>query len=163
MRPEDIDYARPVTACHACSDLAAEMSATLSSASLVFTDNKAYSHKLVQSAIKLFKFSRKYRGRYSGVYSDASYFYNSTGYWDEFIWGAAWLFYATGNVSYLQIATTPGLAKHAGTFKGDADLRVFSWDNKLPGAQVIIEKRKKLSKFFLSILLKDTQLFFQSL
>lgn len=42
MRPEDIDYIRPVTACHACSDVAAEMAASLSAASIVFKDQKAY-------------------------------------------------------------------------------------------------------------------------
>ncbi|KAK8989966.1 hypothetical protein V6N11_064377 [Hibiscus sabdariffa] len=50
MRPEDIDYPRPVFECHSCSDLAAEMAAALASASIVFKDNKAYSQKLVHGA-----------------------------------------------------------------------------------------------------------------
>ncbi|KAK6159729.1 hypothetical protein DH2020_003110 [Rehmannia glutinosa] len=135
MRPEDIDYERPVTECHSCSDLAAEMAAALASASIVFKDNKAYSQKLVHGAKTLFKFSRDQRGRYS-VGNEASIFYNSTGYWDEFIWGATWLYYATGNSSYLQLATTPGLAKHAGAFWGGPFYGVLNWDNKLAGTQV---------------------------
>ncbi|KAK6143801.1 hypothetical protein DH2020_024149 [Rehmannia glutinosa] len=107
MRPEDIDYDRPVTECHSCSDLAAEMAAALASASIVFKDNKVYSQKLVHGAKTLFKFSRDQRGRYSSG-NEASIFYNSTSYWDEFVWGATWLYYATGNTSYLQLATTPG-------------------------------------------------------
>lgn len=136
MRPEDIDYPRPVTECHSCSDLAAEMAASLASASIVFKDNKAYSQKLVHGARTLFKFAREQRGRYSAGGSDAAIFYNSTSYWDEFIWGGTWLYYATGNSSYLQLATTPGLAKHAGAFWGGPFYGVLSWDNKLTGAQV---------------------------
>ncbi|KAK6805183.1 hypothetical protein RDI58_002968 [Solanum bulbocastanum] len=141
VRPEDIDYARPVTECHGCSDLAAEMAAALASASIVFKDSKAYSQKLVHGARTLFKFSRDQRGRYS-VGNEAENFYNSTGYWDEFIWGAAWLYYATGNSSYLQLATTPGIAKHAGAFWGGPDYGVLSWDNKLTGAQVLLSRMR---------------------
>lgn len=135
-RPEDIDYPRPVVECHSCSDLAAEMAAALASASIVFKDSKTYSQKLVHGARTLFKFSRDQRGRYSAGGADASGFYNSTGYYDEFVWGAAWLYYATGNTSYLQLATTKGIARHAGAFWGGPDYGVLSWDNKLAGAQV---------------------------
>ncbi|CAN0899424.1 Endoglucanase 25 [Linum grandiflorum] len=140
VRPEDINYVRPVTECHSCSDLAAEMAAALASASIVFKDNKAYSQKLVHGARTLFEFSRDQRGRYSAAGSEAAQFYNSTSYWDEFIWAGTWLYYATGNNSYLQLATTTGLAKHAGAFWGGPDYGVFSWDNKLVGAQVLLSR-----------------------
>lgn len=136
MRPEDIDYPRPVYECHSCSDLAAEMASALASASIVFKDNRAYSQKLVHGARTLFKFSREQRGRYSSGGSDPALFYNSTNYYDEYVWGGAWLYYATGNTSYLQLATTKGIAKRAGAFWGGQDYGVFSWDNKLAGAQV---------------------------
>ncbi|KAJ8434691.1 hypothetical protein Cgig2_030261 [Carnegiea gigantea] len=77
------------------------------------------------------------RGRYS-TGTEAAIFYNSTMYWDEFLWGAAWLYYATGKSSYLQLATTPVLAEHAGAFLDGPDYGVLSWDNKLPGAQVLL-------------------------
>ncbi|GAA0181651.1 hypothetical protein LIER_30265 [Lithospermum erythrorhizon] len=102
MRPEDIKYDRPVTSCSRCSDLAAEMAAALASASIVFKDNKSYSEKLVHGARTLFKFSRDQRGRYSAG-NEASIFYNSTGYWDEFI-----SFLATLFSDYLEAADTPG-------------------------------------------------------
>ena len=73
---------------------------------------------------------------YSARFADVSLFYNSSSYWDEFIWGGAWLYYVTGNISYLQLASMPGLAKHAGAFWGGPDYGVLSWDNKLTGAQV---------------------------
>ncbi|XP_019177045.1 PREDICTED: endoglucanase 25-like [Ipomoea nil] len=140
MRPEDIDYDRPVFECHSCSDLAAEMAAALASASIVFKDNKAYSQKLVHGARTLFKFSRDQRGRYSAGGTEAAVFYNSTNYYDEFVWGATWLYYATGNSSYLQLATTPGIAKHAGAFWGGKYYGVMSWDSKLAGAQVLLSR-----------------------
>ncbi|WCJ41917.1 glycosyl hydrolase 9A1 [Euphorbia peplus] len=139
MRPEDIDYERPVTQCSSCSDLAAEMAAALASASIVFKDNKAYSQKLVHGAGTLFAFSRTQRGRYS-VGTEAATFYNSSSYWDEFIWGASWLYYATGNSSYLSLATHPTLAKHAGAFWGGPFYGVHSWDNKLAGSQVLLSR-----------------------
>ncbi|KAJ6846677.1 endoglucanase 10-like [Iris pallida] len=140
VRPEDIAYPRPVYECHSCSDLAAEMAAALAAASIVFKDSKTYSEKLVHGAKTLFKFGRNQRGRYSAGGSDAAIFYNSTSYWDEFVWGGAWMYYATGNVSYLTLATTPGIAKHAGAFWGGPDYGVFSWDNKLIGAQVLLSR-----------------------
>ncbi|CAL9100014.1 unnamed protein product [Musa acuminata var. zebrina] len=139
-RPEDIDYPRPVYVCHSCSDLTAEMAASLASASIVFKDNKAYSQKLVHGAATLWKFAREQRGRYSEGGSDASVFYNSTSYWDEFVWGGAWMYLATGNSSYLQLSTHPKLAKHAGAFWGGPDYGVLSWDNKLTGAQVLLSR-----------------------
>ncbi|KAL1811746.1 hypothetical protein DCAR_0623874 [Daucus carota subsp. sativus] len=139
MRPEDIDYDRPVTECHSCSDLAAEMAAALASASIVFKDNKAYSEKLVHGAKTLFKFARDQRGRYS-VGTEAEIFYNSTSYWDEFVWGGAWMYYATGNNSYLSLSTNIKMATHAGAFWGGQDYGVLSWDNKLAGAQVLLTR-----------------------
>lgn len=140
MRPEDMDYDRPVTVCSTCSDLAAEMAAALASASIVFKDNKDYSKKLVHGAATLFKFARDQRGRYSAGSADAATFYNSTSYWDEYVWGASWLYYATGNSSFLQLATAPGLAKHAGAFWGGQDYGVLNWDNKLAGSQVLLTR-----------------------
>lgn len=140
MRPEDVDYPRPVYDCHSCSDLAAETAAALAAASIVFKDNKLYSQKLVKGATTLFKFSREQRGRYSPTGSDVSKFYNSSGYYDEYVWGGAWMYYATGNNSYLQLATTMGIAKRAGAFRGGQDYGVLSWDNKLAGAQVLLSR-----------------------
>ncbi|KAG9443443.1 hypothetical protein H6P81_014783 [Aristolochia fimbriata] len=139
QRPEDIKYERPVYECHSCSDLAAEMAAALASASIVFKDSKTYSQKLVHGATTLWKFARDQRGRYSQG-NEAEIFYNSTSYWDEYVWGAAWMYYATGNSSYLQLATHPKMAKHAGAFWGGPDYGVFSWDNKLAGAQVLLSR-----------------------
>ncbi|KAL1811743.1 endoglucanase 9 [Daucus carota subsp. sativus] len=137
MRPEDIDYHRPVTECHSCSDLAAEMAAALASASIVFKDNKTYSKKLVHGAKTLFKFARDQHGMYS-IGTEAANFYNSTSYWDEFAWGGAWMYCATGNNFYLSLAIK--MASQAGAFGGGHDYGELSWDNKLAGAQLLLTR-----------------------
>ncbi|KAI5073534.1 hypothetical protein GOP47_0011547 [Adiantum capillus-veneris] len=139
-RPEDIDYDRPAVTCGACSDLAAEMAAALAAASIVFRDERKYSQELEHGAKVLFDFARGPRGRYSAVVEDAALFYNSTGYWDEYVWGATWLYYATGNSTYLLLATNLQLATHAGGIDNSLDNRVFNWDNKLPGAQLVLTR-----------------------
>ncbi|KAK9217076.1 hypothetical protein WN943_005701 [Citrus x changshan-huyou] len=132
IRPEGIDYDRPVQECTSSSDLAAEMAA----ASIVFKDNEEYSKKLIHSAIMIFKFSRQYRGRYSAGGVEAGWFYNSRSYWDEFTWSGAWLYYATGNSSYLKLVTTTGLGKQAGIFRGILDNSLLSWDNMPAGGLI---------------------------
>ncbi|KAM7280907.1 hypothetical protein ACFE04_008041 [Oxalis oulophora] len=141
MRTEDIDYPRPIFECDTCSDLAAEMAAALASASIVFKDDNVYSQKLVNGATTLFKFARDKQGRYSaGGFSDPALFYNSSSYWDEIVWGGAWMYFATGNKSYLDLVTKPELAQNAGAFSRGPDYGVLSWDNKLVGAQLLLTR-----------------------
>ncbi|XP_010277803.1 PREDICTED: endoglucanase 12-like [Nelumbo nucifera] len=143
-RPEDMDYDRPTQVATAGPDLAGEMAAALASASIVFRDDPAYSQKLVKGATALFKFARD-SGKRTPYCRGNPYietFYNSTGYYDEYMWGAAWMYYATGNSSYLALATNPGLPKNSKAFLGIPDLSVFSWDNKLPAAQLLLTRMR---------------------
>eukprot|EP00250_Pteridium_aquilinum_P004222 c14446_g2_i1 orf=3-1088(-) len=147
-RPEDMDYDRPTVSCTACSDLAAEMAAALAAASIVFKDDRSYTQELLHGAEVVYRFARDAgrRGRYSAPGTDASFFYNSTGYWDEYMWSSAWLYFASGNSTYLNLATNLQLAKNAHAIDTSLDTRVFSWDNKVPGAQVILSRlRVKLN------------------
>lgn len=137
-----MDYPRPVQATNSGPDLAGEMAAALAATSIVFRDNRAYSKKLAEGAKNVFAFARDpaRRARYSTSNPFIEPYYNSTGYYDEYIWGAAWLFCATGNSSYLSLATNPGLARNSRAFNMTPDLRVFSWDNKLPGAMLLLTR-----------------------
>ncbi|KAH6557939.1 hypothetical protein KP509_1Z085400 [Ceratopteris richardii] len=149
-RPEDMDYERPVTTCTTCSDLAAEMAAALAASSIVFKDDRKYSQELLHGAEVVYRFARDKgrRGRYS-VSGDAAQFYNSTSYWDEFMWSSAWLYFATGNYTYLEFSSNLELAKNAHAINPPLDLRVFSWDNKIPGAQLLLTRlRIKLNPGF---------------
>ncbi|KAI5670653.1 hypothetical protein M9H77_11017 [Catharanthus roseus] len=143
-RPEDMDYDRLVQQTSSGPDLAGEMAAAFASASIVFKDDNTYSNKLIKSATTVFAFARDFskRATYSQGNSYIEPYYNSSGYWDEYMWGAAWLFYATGNSSYLALATAPGLARNANAAKMRPDLIVLSWDNKLPAAMLLLTRTR---------------------
>lgn len=138
-----MDYLRPTLTCQSGPDLAGEMAAALAAASIVFKDDNVYSTKLIKGAQTLFAFARDSgkRTAYSRPYpADIAPYYNSTGYYDEYMWGAAWLFYATGNNSYLSLATNPGIPKNAKAFYMIPDFSVPSWNNKLPSAMLLLTR-----------------------
>ncbi|KAM7487321.1 hypothetical protein LguiB_024805 [Lonicera macranthoides] len=141
-RPEDMDYPRPIQTAYSGPDLAGEMAAAMAAASIVFRDDKSYSKKLVNGATTVFSFARNFgkRARYSQGNPEIEPYYNSTGYFDEYMWGAAWLFYATGNDTYLSLATNPGLSKNSKAFFMIPKLSVLSWDNKLPAAMLLLTR-----------------------
>ncbi|KAG6390667.1 hypothetical protein SASPL_148406 [Salvia splendens] len=119
------------------SDVAAEAAAALASASLVFKSvNTTYSSLLQKHARQLFAFADKYRKSYSISIPQVGEYYNSTGYGDELLWSAGWLYHATAEQPYLDFVT----GKQAGQFADWGNPSWFSWDNKLPGAQVLISR-----------------------
>ncbi|KAK1400449.1 Endoglucanase [Heracleum sosnowskyi] len=141
-RPEDMDYPRPVQTSYAGPELAGEMAAALAAASIVFRDNNVYSEKLAKGAATVFEFGRDQSKRrtYSSQNPYIEHYYNSSGYYDEYMWGAAWLYYATGNRSYVSLATNQGLPSNAHAFSMNRDLNVLSWDNKLPAAMMLLTR-----------------------
>lgn len=113
------------------SDVAAETAAALASASLVFkTTNSAYSSTLLKHAKQLFTFADMYQESYSISIPDVQLYYNSTGFHDELLWAASWLYHATGEDSYLQYVADNGKA-----FANFGSPSWFCWDNKLAGTQ----------------------------
>ncbi|KAI9107172.1 hypothetical protein K1719_021781 [Acacia pycnantha] len=141
-RPEDMDYPRPTQMITAGPDLAGEMAAALAAASIVFRDNTSYSQTLANNAAKLYVFARDSgkRSPYSRGNLNIEPYYNSSGYFDEYMWSGAWLFYATGNSSYLNLATNPSVAKNSKALLMVRDLIVPSWDNKLPLAMLLLTR-----------------------
>lgn len=117
------------------SDLAGETAAAMAAASMLFKRNGdvSYANTLLQHARQLFSFADTYRGKYSSCITDASSFYNSwSGFQDELIWSALWLYRATGEQSYLSKAQSlyGGLAKD---FKW-----THNWDDKSYGSYVLL-------------------------
>ncbi|KAJ4844213.1 Endoglucanase 12 [Turnera subulata] len=142
QRPEDMDYNRPTQSAYAGADLGGEMAAALAAASIVFRDDNSYSKKLVRGAETVYEFARNSgrRRTYSRGNPYVAPYYNSTGYYDEYMWGATWLYYATGNNSYISLATQPGFSKHSKALFMIPDLSVLSWDNKLPAAMLLLTR-----------------------
>lgn len=127
---------RPVTQINESypgTEVAAETAAAMASASLVFKNVDAkYSSTLLKHARQLFNFADKNRGSYSVSIPQVQKFYNSTGYGDELLWAASWLYHATGDKSYFQYVT----GENGNDFGNWGNPTWFSWDNKLAGTQV---------------------------
>ncbi|XP_044512254.1 endoglucanase 25-like [Mangifera indica] len=148
QRPEDMSYKRPISKCNStASDLAGEIIAALSAASMVFREELDYSGQLIKAAEKLYgvatieEDTSHKQGTYTSVEAcggEAREFYNSTGYKDELVWGGTWLSFATGNISYLEYATRK--FKEAADEEKISEKGIFYWNNKLIANQVLLAR-----------------------
>ncbi|KAJ3672414.1 hypothetical protein LUZ60_007135 [Juncus effusus] len=138
-RPETMTETRPLLYINKTSpgsDVAGETAATFAAASLVFKSTDAtYSSTLLTHSEQLFNFADSNRGIYSETFPDIQLYYKSTGYEDELLWAASWLYHATGNSTYLRYAVENG-AK----FSGYGDPSYFGWDDKRAGIQVLLSR-----------------------
>ena len=136
--PENMTMTRPsfkIDAQNPGSDLAGEAAAALAAASIIFrpTDS-AYADLLVHNAEQLFAFADTYRGKYSDSITDAAGYYNSwSGYNDELVWAATWLYKATDDNAYLNKAQSYYQSLIGGLGGG-----THSWDNKTYGTAVLL-------------------------
>nr|AMH40365.1 glycoside hydrolase family 9 [Extatosoma tiaratum] len=143
VRPEDLTMERPaymVNVTNPGSDLAAETAAALAASYLVFKDvNATYANILLTHAKQLYNFAYKNRGKYTDAFADVRCCYNSSGYEDELIWGAAWLYRATKDKTYLTYVEEvyPTIQYYIG----------FNWDQKIGGADVLLAKLTGDSKY----------------
>ncbi|KAI4331900.1 hypothetical protein L6164_016848 [Bauhinia variegata] len=141
-RPEDMDTVRTVYSVSANSpgsDVAGETAAALAAASIVFqTVDPTYSTMLLRTAKSVFQFALQYQGSYSDSLGSAvcPFYCSYSGYKDELLWGAAWLFRATNDVYYYNLLKSLG---------ADDQPDLFSWDNKYAGAHVLLSRRALLS------------------
>ncbi|GAA0185464.1 hypothetical protein LIER_32752 [Lithospermum erythrorhizon] len=144
-RPEDMKERRPLTQVNTSypgTDVAAETAAAMASASLVFKSiDSTYSQNLLKHAKELFAFADAFRGLYSKSIIRVQDYYNSSGYGDELLWAAAWLYRATGEESFLSYVTK----RNGDSFANWGSPSWFSWDNKLAGTQVLLSRVSFLS------------------
>lgn len=84
--------------------------------------------------LQLFEFGDKYRGKYDESIGVVKGYYASfSGYMDELLWAALWLYKATDNEEYLMY-----LLEKAHSFGGITwTMTEFSWDVKYVGVQII--------------------------
>ncbi|PSS09383.1 Endoglucanase [Actinidia chinensis var. chinensis] len=144
-RPEDMDTPRTlykITSSSPGTEAAAEAAAALSAASIVFKGvDSNYSSKLLSHSKSLFEFADKYRGSYQ---ASCPFYCSYSGYQDELLWAAAWLYKASGQSSYLNyVSSNQGWSQAVSE---------FSWDNKFVGAQTLLAKefyggKSNLEKF----------------
>lgn len=88
---------------------------------------------LISHAQQLFQFADSHRGLYSSSIPSVQIFYNSTGYKDEILWVAAWIYHATHNESYLNYVSVGNGQDFS---QWGAAPTWFNWDNKHAGVQV---------------------------
>ncbi|CAF2084420.1 unnamed protein product [Brassica napus] len=108
----------------------------MAAASLVFKQSDPkYSSTLLKHAKQLFGFADNHRGSYSVNIPKVQSYYNSTGYGDELLWAASWLYHATEDKTYLDF-----VSKNGDEFGNFGSPSWFSWDNKLPGTQILLSR-----------------------
>ncbi|KAL3641506.1 Beta-glucosidase cel3A [Castilleja foliolosa] len=137
-RPEDMDTDRSVfsvSTSNPGSDVAAETAAALAAASIVFRKvDRKYSKLLLNTAISVMQFAIDYRGAYSDSLRQfvCPFYCSYSGYKDELLWGAAWLYRATNSDKYYNFINQLG---------ANDEPDIFSWDNKYAGAHVLLSRR----------------------
>ncbi|XP_022928924.1 endoglucanase 4-like [Cucurbita moschata] len=140
-RPEDMDTPRTpyaVSKKFPGSEVSAEIAAALAASSIIFKAlDRGYSARLLKRARMVFEFADTYRGSYNeSVGAWVCPFYCSySGYEDELIWGAAWLFKATKAANYWNYITKNGIQSYS-----DGSFAEFGWDTKHAGINVLISK-----------------------
>ncbi|KAF5938455.1 hypothetical protein HYC85_022714 [Camellia sinensis] len=141
QRPEDMTTSRQaykIDRNNPGSDLAGETAAAMAAASVVFRHhNPSYANELLTHAQQLFDFADKYRGKYDSSITVAQKYYRSvSGYADELLWAAAWLYKATNNQYYLSY-----LGNNGDSLGGTGwAMTEFGWDVKYAGVQTLVAK-----------------------
>ncbi|MFI6924869.1 glycoside hydrolase family 9 protein [Nonomuraea spiralis] len=132
------------------SDLAGETAAAMAASSIVFRPtNPTYADTLVTHAKQLYSFADTVRKKYSDCVSDAQGYYNSwSGYNDELVWGAIWLYRATNDAAYLAKAEAgyDNLGNEPQTTTKSYKWTI-AWDDKSYGAYVLLHKLTGKQKY----------------
>ncbi|MFK4036173.1 glycoside hydrolase family 9 protein [Nonomuraea wenchangensis] len=143
---EAMQMARPahkIDASCGGSDLAGETAAAMAASSMVFRPtNAAYADTLLTHAKQLYAFADTVRKKYSDCITDAQGYYNSwSGYNDELVWGAIWLYRATNDASYLAKAEAgyDNLSNEPQSTTKSYRW-TLAWDDKSYGAYVLLSK-----------------------
>src|SRR6187455_3115775 len=133
---------RVTTSCPG-SDLAGETAAAMAAASIAFRPtDPAYANTLLSHARQLYTFADTYRGKYSDCITDAAGYYNSwSGYNDEHVWGAIWMYRATNETAFLDKAQSyyANLSNQQQTTVKSYKW-THAWDDKSYGSYVLLAK-----------------------
>lgn len=147
-RPEQYQGKRPcfqINRNKPGSDVAGEFSAALSATSIVFkVIDPRYSAILLGHAKQIYEFASRFRGKYSDSIPEVRDFYKSwSGYMDELVWSAAWLYKATKEGKYFQYAK-----KHWSQMdRGIKWTNEVSWDNKARIAAILLAQTTKQAEY----------------
>ncbi|CAL0327151.1 unnamed protein product [Lupinus luteus] len=109
------------------TEIAAETAAAMAAASIVLRPiHQEYSHRLLNKAKLLFEFAKSHKGSFDG---ECPFYCSYSGYNDELMWAATWLYYATKTPTYMKYIQDDAVS---------ASVAEFSWDLKYAGAQILL-------------------------
>ena len=80
----------------------------------------------------------RHLGFYTTSVPDAIFGYPSSGYLDDLAWGAAWLYKATGNATYLSESQAWFSAAQTNTSQSPTTPLAWNYDNQLPGTALLL-------------------------
>ncbi|PSS19326.1 Endoglucanase [Actinidia chinensis var. chinensis] len=144
MRPENMKTPRTVLQIdqnNPGTEIAAETSAAMAASSIVFRHvDRTYARHLLNKAKLLFEFAKTHKGTYDG---ECPFYCSYSGYHDELMWAATWLYIASRKPTYLQYIEQESIS---------ASVAEFSWDLKYAGAQILLtqlywEGQKSLERY----------------
>nr|CAD1836965.1 unnamed protein product [Ananas comosus var. bracteatus] len=141
-RPCTLDYPRPVQTASSAPDLAGEVAAALASASIVFSDD-APTRRSSSTAPPPPTSSRATWGtarptRGGTPTSSPTTIQRVLG--PSYMWSAAWMYYAPETRATSRWRPIRPSREERQAFMQILDLSVFSWDNKLPGAELLLTR-----------------------
>ena len=150
---EVMQMARPsyrVTTTCPGSDIAGETAAAMAAASMAFRPtDPTYANTLLSHARQLYSFADNFRGAYSDCISDAANFYRSwSGFNDELVWGAIWMYRATNEQAFLDKAQS-----YYANLSNQQQSTVKSykwthaWDDKSYGSYVLLAKLTGVAQY----------------
>lgn len=132
MRPENMNTPRTVLQIDSNTpgtEIAAETAAAMAASSIVFRKtDRPYSRRLLNKAKLLFEFANSHKGTYDG---ECPFYCSFSGYNDELLWAATWLFIATQRPVYMNYIKEDAIS---------AVVAEFSWDLKYAGAQILLSE-----------------------
>ncbi|KAG8652815.1 endoglucanase 4 [Manihot esculenta] len=152
-RPEDMDTPRTpyaVSKQFPGSEVSGEIAAALAAASIAFRPkNLAYSARLLKRARMIFDFADTYRGSYNVSLGQwvCPFYCDFSGYEDELVWAAAWLYRATKSPNYWNYVVDN--VKHLrkvlvrnidGVIYSGGSFAEFGWDTKHAGINILVSK-----------------------
>ncbi|GAU32805.1 hypothetical protein TSUD_152540 [Trifolium subterraneum] len=109
------------------SEIAAETAAAMASSSIVFRHvDRKYARSILNKAKLLFEFAKSHKTTYDG---ECPFYCSYSGYNDELMWAATWLYIATRKSIYMKYIQEEAIS---------ASVAEFSWDLKYAGAQVLL-------------------------
>lgn len=134
-----------------CSAVFGEMAAALAAGSVALNGriDSSKTAAYLKHAENIFKLADASKSDKVYNNSDASGFYRSSHFYDELFYAANWLYIATKDESYLDLATS--YIPHLGTMLGEGDTLAYGWahcwDDNMQGAMLLYAINTNDSKY----------------